>query len=53
MTSVSFDVPINDDNTVESRETFSLTVISSSLPNNVNHGALNVITVAVLDDEGI
>jgi len=52
MTSVLFDVPINDDNIVESRETFSLTVISSSLPNNVDRGFSNVITVDILDDEG-
>ena len=51
-TSVSFDVPIIDDDIVESRETFNLAVTSSSLPNNVYRGVPNVTTVTILDDEG-
>ena len=53
MTSVPFDVSINDDNVVESKETFNLAVISSSLPNNVDHGVPNATIVTILDDEGI
>ena len=52
MTSVSFDVPIIDDNRYGGSETFSLSIGQSSLPNNVDSGVPNLATVTILNDEG-
>ena len=42
MTSVSFDVPINDDNILETNEDFTLTIDSSSLPNGVTRDSVSL-----------
>ena len=47
---MSFDVPINDDNTFEASETFSLSFDRSSLPDRVTSVATLIATI--LDDDG-
>jgi len=51
VTSVTFDVPITDDNILEGHENFTLTIDQSSLPTNVNSADLDETTVNILDDE--
>jgi len=53
MTSVSFDVPINDDNILETNEDFTITINSSSLPNGVTRDSPGAATVTIMDDDGI
>jgi len=48
VTSVSFDVPINNDNIVENNETFNLTILSSS-SNKVTLGSSVEATVTIFD----
>ena len=50
-TTVSFDVSINNDNILESDETFILTIDPTSLPSNVAVDISNS-TVTIMDDEG-
>ena len=50
-TTASFNVPINNDNILESDETFILTIDPTSLPSNVAVGISNS-TVTIMDDEG-
>ena len=50
-TSVSFDVPINDDNILEDDENFILTIISATLPVNVTRGSTGQATVTVVDND--
>ena len=49
MTSVSFDIPINDDCILEDNETFNLTINPSSLPNGVTVGSYHQATVTIVD----
>ena len=51
MTSVPFDIPIIDDNTVECNEDFTLRFVRNTLPDGVNHGNPFRATVIVVDDE--
>ena len=51
VTSVTFDVPINDDNILEGSENFMLTIDQSSLATNVNSGIPNETTVTIVDDD--
>ena len=51
-TSASFSVPINNDNILEDDEDFTLTIVLSTLPNGVTHGARTVATVTIVDDDG-
>ena len=50
-TTASFDVSINNDNVLESDETFILTIDPTSLPSNVAVDISNS-TVTIMDDEG-
>ena len=50
--SVPFDVPINDDNVPEKRETFLLTIDQSSSLNGVIIGSPNIAVVNISDNDG-
>ena len=50
--SVPFDVPINEDNVPEKRETFLLTIDQSSSLNGVIIGSPNVAVVNISDNDG-
>jgi len=52
VTSVSFDVPINDDNICEGNENFNLDINLSSPPDGLTVGDPGSATVTVMDDEG-
>jgi len=52
MTSVTFDVPITDDNIFEGNENFMLTINQSSLPTGINCGDPGEATVTIVEDEG-
>jgi len=51
VTSVTFDVPITDDNILEGSENFTLTIDQSSLPASVFHGDPGEATVNIVDDD--
>ena len=51
VTSVSFDVPISDDNIFKSNGTFILTINSSSLPSDVIVGNPGQAIVTIVDDD--
>ena len=53
MTRALFNVPINDDNIFESDETFTLTIDSNSLPTGVTRGITGVVTVTIVDNDGM
>ena len=50
-TSVSFNVPITDDNTLELDETFTLNVNPSLLPAQVTVGSTGASTVTITNDD--
>jgi len=50
--SVSFDVPINDDNVFEESENFLLTIDQSSSLNGVIIGSPNIAVVNISDNDG-
>ena len=50
-TSVSFDVPIIDDNILEDNENFSLVIIPESLPNLLSHGNPSMATMIIVNDD--
>ena len=52
VTSVLFDVPINNDNIFEMNEDFTLTIIARSLPDGVTRDKAGPATVNILDDDG-
>jgi len=52
VTIVSFDIPLTDDNILESRENFTLTIDQSSLPTGVNRGDRGEATVTIVDNDG-
>ena len=51
-TTATFNVPINDDNILESNEHFILTISPSSLPSNVTVSDPGQATVTIVDDDG-
>ena len=51
MTRASINVAIIDDNLVEGNESFTLSIASSSLPNNVTVGNLSQTTVTIVDND--
>ena len=51
-TTVSFEVKINNDNTLEGNETFNITINATSLPACVNRGNPYEATVTIVDDDG-
>ena len=52
MTSVTFDIPINDDSILEGNENFMLTIDQPSLPEGVTVGEPNEATVTIVDNDG-
>ena len=52
MTSVPFNIPINNDNILEVDEDFTLTIMRSTLPNGVTRGSIGQTTVTIVDDDG-
>ena len=48
---IPLEVPIFDDDIFEGNETFSLTIDSSTLPNNVITGDVNEVVVVISDDD--
>ena len=53
MTSVPFDIPINNDDILEGSENFTLTINPSSLPpTGVTVGNPGQATVTIVDDDG-
>ena len=51
MSSISFDVPINDDSVLETNETFHLDIIPSSLPSRVSQSDPSQADISIIDDE--
>ena len=51
MTSVPFDIPINDDDILEINENFRLTIEQSSLPTGVTTGSPDQATVTIVDND--
>ena len=51
MTTSSFSVPITDDSMFEGNETFTVTIVPSTLPSRVVPGADCVVTVTIDDDD--
>ena len=52
MTSVPFDIPINDDDILEGNEDFRLTIDPNSLPpTGVTVGSPDQATVTIVDDD--
>ena len=51
VTSVSFDVPINDDNVLELNEQFVFTIIASSLPNGFTVDNPSQVVVTIIDND--
>ena len=52
MTSVPFDISINDDDVLEGNENFIITIDPSSLPTGVIVGDPGQATVTIMDDDG-
>ena len=52
VTIASFNVPIINDNTSESNETFNLAINTSSLSKGISVSNPNWATVTILDDDG-
>ena len=51
MTSVPFDIPINDDDILEGNEDFMITIDPSTLPTDVTVGNPGQATVTIVDDD--
>ena len=49
---MSFDVTILNDNVLENNETFNLTIVGESLPNNVTLGKISQTAVTIVNDGG-
>jgi len=50
---VSFDVRIKGDELLESNETFQLSINSTTLPNGVTFNDSSVVTVTIVDNDGM
>ena len=53
VTSVTFDIPVTDDNISEANETFKLAISSSSLPATVTCAEPCNATVTIADNDGM
>ena len=51
-TTVTFDVPIISDVTLEGNENFNLFIDQASLPNRVIRGIPGMVSVTIVDDDG-
>ena len=52
MTSVTFDIPIINDMIHEGDESFTLSIVSSSLPSRVSSRSPSMTTVTIVDTTG-
>ena len=52
MTSVTFDIPIINDMIHEGDESFTLSIVSSSLPSRVSRRSPSMTTVTIVDTTG-
>jgi len=52
VTSVPFDIPINDDNILEDDEDFTVGIIRNTLPDRVTHGSTDQARVIIVDNDG-
>ena len=52
MTSVTFDIPIINDMIHEGDESFTLTIVNSSLPSRVSRGDPHMTNVTIVDTTG-
>ena len=50
--SVSFEIPITDDDILEADESFSLVIIPESLPNLFSRGNPGVVMVTIMNNDG-
>jgi len=48
----AFNVPINDDDLIDSDEMFNVIVEQSSLPDNYTVGAFDSATIEIIDNDG-
>ena len=51
VTTRSVDIPVCDDRVFKGDESFSVSIISNSSPDNVNSGSLSQATVIIIDDD--
>jgi len=51
MTSISFDVSINDDNLLEGTEDFNLIIIPQTLPGRVTRSSPGQVLVTIIDND--
>ena len=51
-TTVPFNISIFNDSILEGNEDFDITIIPSSLPNDVSRGNPRTATVTIVDDDG-
>jgi len=51
MTMQLLDITICDDDVLEEEETFSLTIVSNSNPNNVTNGSPDSVTIIIMDND--
>ena len=51
VTSVPFDVPINDDNILENDEEFTLSILQHTLPDGVIRGSAGQAIVTIVDND--
>lgn len=51
MTTASFNIPITDDNMFEGNESFTVTIVASTLPSQVVEGTDCVVVVTIVDDD--
>ncbi|XP_065912235.1 neural cell adhesion molecule 1-like [Dysidea avara] len=51
VTSVSFNIPIVDNNTIENDESFTLTIMDGSLPDDVTRGTPGLARITIVDDD--
>jgi len=52
VTSVPFDIPINDDNILEDDEDFTIGIIRNMLPDRVTRGSTGQAKVIIVDSDG-
>ena len=52
LTSIPFDISINDDNILEDDEDFTVSIISNTLPDRVTRGSTGRASVIIVDNDG-
>jgi len=51
VTTQLLDIPVCNDEVFESNESFSISVVSNSLPDNVMDGSFSQATIVIVDDD--